>query len=163
MIAEETTVAHNLIHDFSYTGISVGWAWSPDPTDARKNRIEYNHIHHVMKLMGDGAGIYTLGSQPGSLVRGNLIHDIERNPSTQGSANNGLYLDEGSKGFHIEGNVVYQVSGEPLFFHQSGTDWHTWGANSFGVPPDLPKFPKDAAAKAGLEARYLPAPQGRKR
>ena len=154
MIADETLVAHNLVHDLAYTGISVGWSWGTIPTDARNNRIEYNHVHHVMKLMGDGAGIYTLGNQPGTVVRGNLVHDVERSPIAQGSFNNGLYLDEGSKGFHVEGNVVYRVSGEPLFFHQSQEDWHTWGANSFGVPPDSPKFPKEAAAKAGLEPGY---------
>src|SRR5262249_6359084 len=62
-IANGTTVAHNLVHDLPYTGISVGWSWNTDPTDARNNRIEYNHVHHVMKRMGDGAGIYTLGLQ----------------------------------------------------------------------------------------------------
>jgi hypothetical protein len=154
MIAEGTSVAHNLVHDLPYSGISVGWSWDANPTDAQKNRIEYNHVHHVMKLLGDGAGIYTLGSQPGTSLRGNVIHDVERSAIAQGSANNGLYLDEGSKGFHIEGNVVYAVSGEPLFFHQTRQDWHRWGVNSFGVTPDSPNYPKEDAAKAGLEPSY---------
>src|SRR5262249_1339401 len=112
-IADGTTVAHNLVHDLPYTGISVGWSWNTDPTSARNNRIEYNHVHHVMKRMGDGAGIYTLGLQPGTVLRGNLIHDVERSPNAQGSANHGLYLDEGSKGFHVEGNIGYHIAGEP--------------------------------------------------
>ncbi|HEV3443064.1 MAG TPA: right-handed parallel beta-helix repeat-containing protein, partial [Gemmataceae bacterium] len=145
-IAAGTTVAHNLLHDLPYTGISVGWSWNADPTSARNNRIEYNHVHHVMKLMGDGAGIYTLGLQPGTVLRGNLIHDVQRSPNAQGSANHGLYLDEGSKGFRVEGNIVYHIAGEPLFFHQSQEDWHTWGANSFGIEPGSTTFPKEAAA-----------------
>src|SRR5262249_17513648 len=153
-IADGTTVAHNLVHDLPYTGISVGWAWNANPTDARNNRIEYNHVHHVMKLMSDGAGIYTLGLQPGTVLRGNLIHDVERSGSAQGSSNNGLYFDEGSKGFQVEDNIVYQVSGDPLFLHQSHQNWHTWGNNSFGVAPDSPNFPRESAAKAGLEPRY---------
>jgi hypothetical protein len=161
-IADGTTVAHNLVYDLPYTGISVGWQWDASPTDARKNRIEFNHIHHVMKLMGDGAGIYTLGLQPGSVLRGNLIHDVERSASAQGSVNNGIYLDEGSKGFHIEGNVVFGIAGEPLFLHQSHDDWHTWGPNSFGVAPDSSKFPAEAAAKAGLEPSNHGAIEGGK-
>ena len=157
MIADGTTLAHNLVHDFPYTGIAVGWSWNTDATDARRNRVEFNHIHHVMKLMSDGAGLYTLGLQPETVLRGNLIHDVARSASAQGSPCNGLYLDEGSKGFHIEGNIVYQVSGEPLFRHQSEEKWHTWSANYFGVAPDSPKFPKEAADKAGLEPNYRKA------
>jgi hypothetical protein len=160
-ITDGTTVAHNLVHDFPYTGISVGWSWNGDPTAAGKNRIECNHVHHVMQLMSDGAGIYTLGNQPDSVLLGNLIHDVQRSASAQGSPNNGLYLDEGSKGFAIEGNIVYRVSGEPLFLHQSHENWHTWGANHFGIAPDSPKFPKEAAAKAGLEPSYRKALHGK--
>ncbi|HEV3343396.1 MAG TPA: right-handed parallel beta-helix repeat-containing protein [Pirellulales bacterium] len=160
-IAEGTTVAHNLVHDLPYTGISIGWSWNADPTDARNNRIEYNHVHHVMKLMGDGAAIYALGLQPGTVLRGNLIHDVERSASTQGSANNGLYLDEGSKGFHVEGNIVYHVSGEALFLHQSQLNWHTWGANSFNIAPASADFPNQAAADAGLEPAYRQALMGK--
>ena len=82
-------------------GISVGWGWGwyaftwQGPT-----LIEGNHIHNHMQLLGDGAGIYTLGPEgnlpfasgpqygpgpkyfhnvsailPPSVMRGNWIHD----------------------------------------------------------------------------------------
>jgi hypothetical protein len=36
---------------------------------------EYNHIHNVILERNDGGGIYTLGNMPGTVIRGNLIHD----------------------------------------------------------------------------------------
>jgi hypothetical protein len=40
-----------------------------------RNSVMYNHIHNVMEKLHDGAGIYTLGLQSGSVVKGNYIHD----------------------------------------------------------------------------------------
>jgi len=57
----------------------------------------------------------------------------------------------------VEGNIVYHIAGEALFFHQSQEDWHTWGANSFGIEPGSTTFPKQAAAKAGLEPGFRKA------
>jgi hypothetical protein len=51
-------------------------------------------------------GIYTLGVQPGTVLRGNLIHDIEK-------AHYGgwcIYLDEGSSHILVEGNVCYRTN-----------------------------------------------------
>ena len=59
-----------------YTGVSVGWMWNPTPTPCRANLVENNHIHHVMQILSDGGGIYTLGRQPGTVLRGNVIHDV---------------------------------------------------------------------------------------
>lgn len=116
---EETRLAHNLIHDMPYSGISMGWGWGEEdagggapnyfqpfkydtPTPAKNNRIEYNHIHHVMQQMDDGGAIYTLGNQPGTVIRGNHLHDCKGNPG-------GIYLDEGSGFIEITENVVYGV------------------------------------------------------
>ncbi len=105
-----TVAAHNILHDLPYTGISVGMMWGGRPTTCRKNVVEYNHIYDVMKKMGDGAGIYTLGIQPGTVIRGNVIHDVRRSPFARGAPNAGLYFDNGSSKMLVEGNTVYGLA-----------------------------------------------------
>ena len=151
-------IAHNLIYDLPYTGISLGFAWNANPTPCRNNRLESNHIHHVMKELADGGGIYTLGLQPGTVLRGNLIHDVYRSPFAFGGApNNGIFFDEGSTGFLIEDTVIYKTSGQAIRFNRCGKENHSWKNNHLGIPPDAADFPKEVAARAGLEPAYRKA------
>lgn len=103
-------IVDNEVYDLPYTGISVGWQWNPKSTSSGANLIEGNHIYQVMQMLGDGGGIYTLGFQPGSVIRNNEIHDILRSELNHASPNNGMFIDEGSKGYLVEGNHIYRVS-----------------------------------------------------
>ncbi len=97
-------VSHNEICDLYYTGVSVGWSWGYAPTSAHHNLIEYNHIHDIGRgVLGDMGGIYCLGDSPGTVVRGNLVHDVYDHHT--GSL--AIYTDEGSTGILIEGNIGY--------------------------------------------------------
>jgi len=109
------TVAHNHIHDLSYTGISVGWVWGYAENPSYGHRIEGNHIHDVgvRGNLSDMGAIYLLGFQPGTFVRGNFIHDVNR--AEYGGW--GLYPDEGTSGVIFENNVVARCASHCLFEH----------------------------------------------
>ncbi|MDP6506567.1 MAG: right-handed parallel beta-helix repeat-containing protein, partial [Planctomycetota bacterium] len=70
-------ISHNEIHSFNYSGMSIGWNWGYQRNRTDHNTTENNHIHHVVRgVLSDGGGIYTLGTQTGSVLRNNLIHDV---------------------------------------------------------------------------------------
>ena len=99
-------IANNNIHDLYYTGVSCGWTWGYGATKTHDNIIENNHIHDIGKyVLSDMGGIYHLGTDPGTKLRGNLIHDVYS--ATYGGW--GIYTDEGSTDVTIENNVVYRT------------------------------------------------------
>jgi hypothetical protein len=150
----DTRIAHNEIHDLPYTGISIGYRWNTTPTSQTRCVAEYNHIHDVMKTLADGGGIYTLGFQPGTVLRGNHIHNVHRSAYAHGGApNNGFFIDEGSKGFLFESNVVHGTSGRSVRFNQNQREWHTWINNGFDEAV-TPAIIAEAAKKAGLEPAF---------
>jgi len=102
-------ISHNDIHSFDYSGMSIGWNWNEAPNRTQHNLIEHNHVHHVVRgMLSDGGGIYTLGTQNGSIVRNNVFHDIFPYMGKPAMAW-GIYMDQGSNGHLIENNIVYNT------------------------------------------------------
>ena len=118
-------IIHNLIHDFYYTGISIGWTWGYKRALATNNTVELNHVHHIgRKSDGDGpilsdmGGIYTLSMQPGTTIRSNLWHDI----AGFRYGGWGIYFDEGSSGILAEDNIVYRTTHGGFHQHYGATN-----------------------------------------
>lgn len=106
-------IVHCNIHDFYYTGISVGWTWGYSRALATNTIVEWNYVHHIgVRADGDGpilsdmAGIYTLGLHTGSVIRNNLWHDS----AATRYGGWGIYFDEGTTGIVAENNVVYRTT-----------------------------------------------------
>jgi len=116
-LVANTVIEYNVIRDLPYTGISVGWMWTADPTPCRENTIHANHIHHILNILSDGGGIYSLGLQPGSRITQNHIHDVRVNAGRAES--NGMFLDEGTKELLVEDNIIYNIARSPLRFHKA--------------------------------------------
>lgn len=116
----DNRIIHNEIADFFYSGLSIGWSWGYAPQLARGNVIEANHVHHIGKksndagpMLSDMGGIYTLGVQPGTVIRGNVFHDIEAF-KYGGWA---IYLDEGSTDIVVENNLCYRTTHGGFHLH----------------------------------------------
>jgi len=119
-IARKIDLRGNIVRQAPYGGISCGWQWNPAPSPAGENSIRYNLIYDCMRELSDSGGIYTLGFQPDSVIEGNIIHGI---PQAAGRAeSNGMFLDEGTKGFTIKNNIVYDTAQSSLRFHRADTN-----------------------------------------
>ncbi|MDR1121079.1 MAG: right-handed parallel beta-helix repeat-containing protein [Dysgonamonadaceae bacterium] len=110
----DNEISHNEIADFRYSGISAGWVWGYAKGHAKRNKIIFNHIHHLgWGEMSDMGGVYTLDESEGSIVANNVIHHAY-------SFNYGvwgLYADEGSIGYIFENNLVYAFMDEGFTQH----------------------------------------------
>jgi hypothetical protein len=107
---------HNEIAHTCYTGISVGWNWGYRETITRNIRIENNLIHDIGEgVLSDNGGIYLLGVQPGTVVRGNHIYRVTAADYGAG----GIYPDEGCAHVLIEHNWIHDTQGCPFGIHFS--------------------------------------------
>lgn len=156
-IARDVHIHHNEVRQLPYTGISLGWLWSPRPSPSAGHVIEFNHIHHVMQQLSDGGGIYTIGRHPRSHLRRNLIHDVPLNLGRAGS--NGLFIDQGSSELTISENVIHSIVRSPVRFHQAGPC--TLRANTLVSAESVPTFRYDSCEPGimTLEGNLQPTPE----
>lgn len=140
-----TTIRNNEISEISYTGISLGWGWTPTVNVMANNKVIANKIHHYAKHMNDVAGIYTLSAQPGSLIEGNYIDSIY----TARYAHLPehwfyLYTDEGSAYFTVKNNWCPKEK----FLQNANGPNNLWENNG-------PMVSEEIKQKAGLEEKYI--------
>jgi hypothetical protein len=133
MHSYENVVAHNEISWLYYSGISCGWNWGYKESISHHNLIEKNYIHHIGQgKLSDMGGIYLLGKQPGTIVRNNVIHDVE----SKHYGGWGLYTDEGSSYMLLENNICYRISSNGFYQHYG--QMNTVRNNIFALSKDAP-------------------------
>lgn len=104
--SSDNTVDNNLIANTSYTAISVGWKWDYGTATASRNSIRNNLLLNIgLGQMSDMGAIYTLGESPGTVISGNVVHEVRPYPG-YGAGAWGLYNDGASTGVLWERNVV---------------------------------------------------------
>ncbi|MBI3945778.1 MAG: right-handed parallel beta-helix repeat-containing protein [Armatimonadetes bacterium] len=107
--SSDNVIAHNEVCDLSGAGIVIGCATGDAPSACRRNRIEFNRLHHLGSgALHDAGALVVRGVATGTVIRNNLIHDIGGGES---SAAAGIRAGEGSAGILIENNVVAHTVG----------------------------------------------------
>lgn len=115
--AIDCDLTHNEIHDGWYTGVSVGWNWGYTDNSTNNINISNNLIYNIGNgWLSDMGGIYTLGIQPDTVIRENIIYNVGCDEGAYGYGGWGIYLDEGSSEILVEKNLVYDCSSQT--FHQ---------------------------------------------
>lgn len=110
----ENKILHNEIGYTYYTGISLGWVWGYGFSKTADNLIKKNHIHHIGQgALSDLGGIYLIGPQPDTYIKGNLIHDVY----CRYYGGQAIYLDEGASYVTIENNICYNVYSNSINMH----------------------------------------------
>lgn len=77
---------------------------------SRNNIIEYNEIHNVMQILGDGNGIYIRGAGSGNIIRRNYIHHLVAETGKQ----SGIRTDGGQMDALIAENIIYKCTSQGM-------------------------------------------------
>ncbi|MDE6557271.1 MAG: right-handed parallel beta-helix repeat-containing protein [Duncaniella sp.] len=101
---KDVTIADNEVGHLNYSGICVGWGWTPLESGMANNRITGNNVHHFAGQLYDAGGIYTLSNQPGSVISGNSITDLIDAPYATNRRAFYIYFDEATDGFTVDNN-----------------------------------------------------------
>ena len=139
-----TIIRHNEIENVSYSGISLGWGWTPEQSMMKDNRIVANKIHHYGKWNYDCSGIYTLSAQPNSAIEDNYIDSIYKSPIAHLPSHwFYIYTDEGSSNFSVKNNWTPSQK----YLQNANGPGNVWSNNG-------PQVHDSVKQNAGLEKEF---------
>ena len=104
--ASHCTVARNSISRVNYSGIAIGWGWTPLYTGMEHNHIVGNKVSDYARQLYDAGGIYTLSYQASSTIADNEISRPYPAPYATNDRGFCIYLDARSDGFTIANNTT---------------------------------------------------------
>lgn len=137
------TIEHNEVSFVNYSGICVGWGWTPLYSGMEDNRIHANYVHHFALQLYDAGGLYTLSNQPGSVMTDNRMEQMGRAPYATNDRAFYIYFDEATDGYRVENNWCP----EPLFDANRPGPANVWLNNGPNVPDSI-------RSAAGLQPEY---------
>ena len=106
-------IMYNTVTDCPYSGICVGWGWTPHDTGMGQNVIEGNRVSHYATCLYDAGGIYTLSNQPGSVIRDNIISQPSPAPYATNDRAFCIYLDARTDGYTVINNKTIDSDALP--------------------------------------------------
>ncbi len=135
-----TDIIHNEVHRVNYSGICVGWGWTPRKSGMHNNKINNNYVHDFGRQLYDVGGIYTLSNQPDSEIKYNRIEDLCSAPYATNERAFYIYFDEATDGFDVSSNWCPK---ELFGYNQPGP--------SLKLKNNGPKVEKGIKENAGIE------------
>lgn len=111
-------ISGNDLHQMNYSGICVGWGWTPRESGMHHNRILNNRVHDFARQLYDVGGIYTLSNQPHSVMSGNRIWDLHEAPYATNDRAFYIYFDEATDGYTVSDN--WMPDKKRIGFNQPG-------------------------------------------
>lgn len=111
--ARKCTIWANTVSHVNYSGICIGWGWTPHDTGMTENIIEGNTVNDYARHLYDAGGIYTLSNQPGSRISNNDISQPFPAPYATNNRGFCIYLDARTDGFTIENNKTAVSTSRP--------------------------------------------------
>ena len=118
---------HNDVYDGYHCGVStsqgIGDTTTPAGIGNAYNVMSFNHVHDLLQgIMNDGGAMRIDGGNQvftaaGNKILGNRIHDVSDASAldANGYGGHGIYLDDSTGLVDVENNLVYRVSGYPVY------------------------------------------------
>ena len=126
-MGHDNLYTHNDVYDGYHCAIStsqsIAETTKPVGIGNANNVISFNHVYNLLQgIMNDGGSIRIDGGNSvftaaGNKVLNNRIHDVTDASimDANGYGGNGIYLDDDTGLVDVENNLVYRVSGFPVY------------------------------------------------